>query len=243
MKKRKHTLIIVLFILLFAAIGNSIEEQQQENSIENPSFGAEDNNHSVISTFPAERPVLPTLPAKQPVVPTFPVDQSVQASDAYAYYEQNSNIIAVIDAQASAAVLTEAETYSTLTDLGFTQFPITASYSMNGAYYDAEEITGNGSAKHPIYETYYFTSKGEVWTIFMINGAVMANPVSYNLQSNLGAQVMLSASETVMSYDSATNTFFETVPKSNALFLLIAERIDASLLEMLTIEEIDRYVY
>ena len=230
MKKRKRTVPIILGLVALICCHHLIEEHTTETQNKTPTTSNETPTISVENT-------------EQSSISHVPEEYTVPAPDAEAYYKENSQIITVVDAQASTAVLTEAETCSTLASLGFTQFPITSSYSMNGAYYDAEEITGDGSAKHPIYETYYLTANGELWTIFVINGAIMANPVSYNLQSTLGAQVMLSASETVMSYDSTTNKFFETIPKDEALFLLIAPRIDASLLEMLTVEEIDNYVY
>ena len=230
MKKRKRILPIILGLVALICCHHLIEEHIAESNNKTPPISNESPTISVENT-------------EQSGISHVPEEYTVPAPDAEAYYQENSQIITVVDAQTSAAVLTEAEAYTTLTGLGFTQFPITSSYSMNSAYYDAEEITGEGSAKHPIYETYYLTANREIWTIFMINGAIMANPVSYNLQSTLGTQVMLSASESVMSYDSTTNKFFETIPKDEALFLLIAQRIDASLLEMLTVEDIDNYVY
>lgn len=173
---------------------------------------------------------------------TIPESYEVTPPDADSYYQTNSTVISEVDAADSDDVLTEAETCDTLTDRGFTQFPITSSYSMDGEYYDSEDILDNAATKHPMYETYYAAANGNIWTIFMINGVTMANPVSYNLQSGLGVQVIISESETVISYDSTTNKFFETVPDPSALIVVTIDRIDAKSLEALTIEEIDGYV-
>ena len=169
-------------------------------------------------------------------------DPLVDASDAEEYYEEYSEVVEVTDAKESQKVLTEKETSKSLEKRGFIQFPISSSYSMNGEYYDEEEIESTGSEKHPIYETYYMTEGGDIWTIFMINGMIMANPVSYNLQSTLNAQVMISEAETIMSYDSTTNQFFETIPDESALIVVNIGKIDAKTLESLTLEEIDEYI-
>ena len=110
---------------------------------------------------------------------------------------------------------------------------------MTGDYSEATEISQGSSTKHPTYQTYYVSKNGDVWTIFMINGAIMANPVSYNIQSDLDAQVILSESNTVMSYDGTTNGFYETIPNKSSLIVKTVDRIDAETLENLTIGAID----
>lgn len=173
---------------------------------------------------------------------TVPEAYTVTSPDADAYYENNSKVISEINVKDSDAVLTEAETSQALEDRGFTQFSVTSAYSMDGKYYDSEDVSDTSSKKHPIYETYYVTAAEEVWTIFVINGVTMANPVSYNLQSTLGVQVIFSETDTVMSYDSVTNKFYETIPDKSVLIVITVEKIDAQTLERLTVEEIDRYV-
>lgn len=166
----------------------------------------------------------------------------VSAPDAEAYYEENAKIVDVVDVNKSKDVQTEAESYEELVNRGFNQYAVSSSYSMDGDYSDAADISESSAEKHPIYETYYFTKSGDLWTIFVINGVTMANPVSYNLQSGLNVQVIVSESDTIMSYDSTTNKFFETIPDASALIVVTVERIDAETLETLTIEEIDSYV-
>lgn len=222
MSRLKRISTFVLCIVLLAGISYLFVACKKDNNTENPSISAEASEPSETVDVPEE--------------------YTVEAPDADSYYEQNSKIVTVIDAQDSDEVLTEAETCTTLTDRGFTQFPVTSSYSMGGEYYNAEDVETAGTDKHPIYETYYVASNGDIWTIFMINGVTMANPVSYNLQSDLGVQVMISEFETIMSYDSTTNKFYETIPDKSALLVVTVEKIDAALLETLTVEEIDGHV-
>lgn len=163
----------------------------------------------------------------------------VDAPDADEYFENNSTVVSVVDAATSADVLTEKQVSSSLTELGFTDYPITSDYTMEGTYYQAAEISQGSGDKHPVYETYYVTNDDHVWTIFVINGKVMANPVSYNLQSGLGVQVIISETESVISYDGTTNQFYETVPNASELIVKVVDKIDAQTLETLTFEVID----
>lgn len=163
----------------------------------------------------------------------------VTPPDADSYFEDNATILSKIDANDSTTVTTEAETCDTLAERGLDEYPITTEYSMTGDYSEATEISQGSSTKHPTYQTYYVSKNGDVWTIFMINGAIMANPVSYNIQSDLDAQVILSESNTVMSYDGTTNRFYETIPNKSSLIVKTVDRIDAETLENLTIGAID----
>lgn len=167
----------------------------------------------------------------------------VDAPDAEQYYQNNSTIITQIDANKSDDILTESETYAELTRRGFDQYPITTEYSMDGTYSDATDISNDSSDKHPIYQTYYVSDNGDLWTIFVINGSILANPVSYNLQSGRDVQVILSETDTVMSYDSTTNKFYETIPYESALVLITVDIINTETLNTLTAGEIDHYDY
>lgn len=163
----------------------------------------------------------------------------VESPDADEYFQQNSQVTEEINANDSNEVLTEAEMVETLVERGFKDVPITTEYTMDGIYNDAFEISDSSSNKHPIYKTYYVTEKDELWTIMVINGDVMAIPVSYNLQSTLGVQVVISESNAVTSYDSSTNKFYKNVPNESVMIVKVVEKIDAETLENLTIEEID----
>ena len=162
----------------------------------------------------------------------------VTTPDVDEYYENNSKVVSKIDINDSKNVTTEADTITLLKNRGFEDIQITTNYNMDGEYFDDEEIA-QSTTKHPIYQTYYQTENGEIWTIFVINGTVTANPVIYNMQSELNAQVVIAETDTVVSYDSTTNQFYETIPNESELILKKVSAINAKTLESLTGEEID----
>ena len=159
--------------------------------------------------------------------------------DADAYFAQNGKLENKIPANESPLVLTEAEALALFTERGFGDYPITADYSMAGDY-DPVEIQAGSGRKHPVYETYYVTERGDLWSILNIEGALLANPVFYNNTSARPAPLALSESGTVVSYDSVTNQFYKTVPDEAVLTVMVVGRIDSALLEELTAEEIDK---
>lgn len=159
--------------------------------------------------------------------------------DADSYYSDNSEIVSEVSAKDSDNVTTESQTISLFDDRGFNESSIKTEYSMDGEYSEPSEIS-DSSEKHPIYQSVYLTDNGDVWNIFVINGKVMANPVSYNLQSKLETQLIISESKSVTSYDSDTNKFFETIPDESSLIVKKVDKINSVTLEKLTIEEIDK---
>lgn len=161
-------------------------------------------------------------------------------STADEYYWNNSEVITVVDVKESNDLLTEKQVIDVLEERGFIDYPITYEYSIDGEYDYATEVSENSTDKHPMYMTYYMSEVGEVWTIFVINGTIIANPASFNLESNLEAQLLISESEELTSYDSETNKFYITIPKESAAIVKIVEKIDAKTLEKLTIEEISK---
>ena len=101
-----------------------------------------------------------------------------------------------------------------LEERGFDDNPVTYRYSMDGVLYDDEvEADGKSSVKHPRYNTIHTSENGDVWNIFLINGEIYANPMSFNLESELPAQLLFSESKTLTSYKKEANKFFLTIPK------------------------------
>lgn len=162
-------------------------------------------------------------------------------STADEYYWDNSEVIKVIDAQESNDVPNETEVLSVLKERGFVDYPITYEYSIEGKYNDETEVLEGSSDRHPMYQTYYVTRNGDVWSIFVINGAVFANPASFNLESELEAQLLFAETKELTSYDDETNKFYVTIPKESAAIVKVVEKIDAETLDKLTIEEIKNY--
>ena len=137
-------------------------------------------------------------------------DYEVEYLDADEYFQENSDISSTIDAVGSENVPTE------------------------------KEISKSSSDKHPMYITYYYTKKEELWTILVIDGDIMANPVSYNMQADSDKQIIVSESETITSYDNITNQFYRTVPNKSVLNVKVVKKINAKTLEKLTIEEMSK---
>ena len=169
-------------------------------------------------------------------------EYTVEMVDAKEYFSNNGEIISEISVSDAENVDTEAETYDYLEKRGFAEYSVTAEYSIDGDYVGETAIEEDSQEKHPVYNTFYYSSSGEVWTITSINGQITANPVSYNFQSESDAPVLISDSETIVSYDNATNKFYETIPSESALKLIVVDQIDAATLDNLTIGEIDQYV-
>lgn len=169
------------------------------------------------------------------------VSQTNKGSEAESYYSENSEVLRVIDAKQSEDVMTESEAIKFFKDRGFTDNPVTYRYSMEGVLYDDEvEADGKSSVKHPRYNTIHTSENGDVWNIFLINGEIFANPVSFNLESELPAQLLFSESKTLTSYKKEANKFFVTIPKESAVIVKCLDRIDAETLENLTIEVIEK---
>lgn len=167
-------------------------------------------------------------------------DIQIEHPDADVYYEQNAELLATIEVTKSENVLTEKDAERTLTERGFSDYSIWSEYSMDGEYYGAQEIVGTVD-KHPIYQTYYVTDNNEIWTIIVINGSVVANPVSFNMQSQLGVQVVFSETNVITSYDSVTNKFYESIPNESELIVYVVDKIDANTIDKLTVEVIEGY--
>lgn len=163
----------------------------------------------------------------------------VEHPDAEEYYRNNSNVLKEIDVSGSPDVFSEESIYQYLKDRGFSSYPITASYSMKGEYFDAIEVSNNSSEKHPVYETSYVTENGYLWIISVINDSLTAYPLSYNAESNRKVKVILSEKDYITSYDSEVNKFFLTIPYETELIVKKIKKIDADTLEQLEFGDID----
>ncbi len=155
------------------------------------------------------------------------------------YFKNNSQIIASVEAAASGSIHTEADAYNNFVARGFTD-TIESCYTMSGEYYSPTAISSASTEQHPYYQTTYTDKNNNNWMIYEINGKIMANPVSYNAQTDTGVQVMISETEAVMSYDSVTNIFYETIPNKSELEVKTVELINAETLDDLTFRAIER---
>ena len=154
------------------------------------------------------------------------------------YYWSNSKVMDVVKVKESKDTLTDKQAVSLLENRGFDDYIVISDCTMEGEIIDEAEIEKTSSAKHPMYETYYTSKTGEIWTIFIINGKVYANPVSFNLESDLGAQLLLSEDDMLTSYDDTSNQYYVTKPNRSAIILKTVEKIDANTLDTITSEEL-----
>ena len=161
--------------------------------------------------------------------------------DAESYLEERGQILSETKASDSESVETEAAASESLSSRGFSQDTIVSEFSMDGEYSEAKEVSAAGSSRHPVYETYYTAESGDLWMILSINGAVMANPISYNATAGRTVPVVLSESTFVVSYDNISGRFYETVPDPSELIVVVVDRIDAQTLDRMTAAELDRY--
>jgi hypothetical protein len=157
------------------------------------------------------------------------------------YYQNNTTVIKVIKANESTDVQTEAEVAEVLKELGFDQYPITYDYSMGGEYTGEKEITEDPNIKRPMYATSFISDSGNLYTIYMVNGVIAAFPVSFNMESDLEAELLISESDKLTIYSSDTDKFFVTIPNKSEAIVKVIEKINAESLNKLTNEEIRDY--
>lgn len=188
------------------------------------------------TTTPTPEPTV--SPTPEPTEGPLPKPENPSEADDY-YWDNAKEVISVMDVNESENVPTEAEVTEILKERGFVDYPITCKYAMDGTYNGEDETTEGSIEKHPMYETYYISAVGEVWTVFVVNGQIIVNPASFNLESELESQLLISESERIISYDDESNKFYETIPKKSAVIVKTVERIDAKTLDRLTIEEIN----
>lgn len=150
------------------------------------------------------------------------------------YYKQNATIIKKYSADEAKEMLTEQQAIEELHKRGFDQFEITYDYKADGEYVGDAEVTGS-KEQRPMYQTYYSSLVNEeVWYIIMINGFITASPAYFN--SKLYVPVILSETESILGYDSDTNTFFEIIPNETIAKLKVVNKINAETLDSFTNE-------
>ena len=108
---------------------------------------------------------------------------------------------------------------------------------MDGGYNDETEALETSTDKHPMYQTYYVSKNEELFTICVINGSIIVIPVSFNLESDLETELLISESEELTSYVDEVNKFYVTIPKNSVAIVKIVEKINAETLDKLKIEE------
>ncbi len=226
-------LIIIVLAVVFVVkpkfLSDYLQPENSQESIENSAEQAnapeEEGNNMDGSHESAESP-----------------DEQTSVIEGEGYYWDNSQkVIAVIDAKQSNDIPSDSEVINILEERGFTGCTVTYEYDLDGNYYEETEISDSSSEKHPMCLAYYMNDRGEMWTIHVINGKVLAYPSTFNLDSDLQAEIIVSETKEITSYDYETNKYIVTIPKDTAAIVMTVDRIDAETLEKLTVEEISNY--
>ncbi|GEM_PF-2787526 len=161
---------------------------------------------------------------------------TVEYPDIEKYFQEKSSIKSVENAKDSNKSLAEKDAIKELASRGFTDYPVTSSFSISGEYYEPLEASETSDEIHPMYNTYYVNSSGELWSVFIVEDEVMASPVALVLQDDNPRQIVVSERDTILSYDNKDNRFYKTVPNEDALEVHYCDRIDSAQLDSLTLE-------
>ena len=161
---------------------------------------------------------------------------TVAAVDADEYFANHAQIIKEIEAKDSENLQSGKEVRKLLSERGFSDCVLTAVYSQEGDLEPENEVTEKTSEKYPMYQAYYKSAKGDLWLIYSINSALMAVPFLSDMQAHEGAELIVSESNTVVSYDNVKNKFYETIPNSTEINVKTVDSITADVLDYLTTE-------
>ena len=163
--------------------------------------------------------------------------------EADTYFSTYSKVLSVTGVEESNTIYSESEAQILFEEKGFNEFEGFTRYSIDGEYLETPiAISENSQDKHPLYESYYYNSNDELWIIYIIDNLVMASPVSYNIEKDLEVQVVFSEQDYVISYDGSTNKYYKNIPQESELIVFRVDKIDADLLNSLTMEKIDEYM-
>lgn len=160
--------------------------------------------------------------------------------DAEAYYSESGTILNVIDVMNSAAIHTEAEAFTSFVARGFSQNPVTSDFTIEGEVQSEYVISEQSKEKHPLYTSYFISDEGIFWTILDMNGRFFAYPVSYSLASTDNIQIIVSESNSLISFDGVGNRYYETIPNTDVIKIIQVNHIDAETMNQFTIEELKK---
>ena len=222
--KNKKTIIAVVICLLIAgAIILFLNKYKQNNR-----NSTTENNSAITSNSTNENP--------DGVQKN--TEYTIEYPDVEQYFKDNSSIVSVVSVKDSTTLLSESEAKQLLLSRGFTDYPVTTEYTIEGNIIEAVEISDTSTDKHPIYSTYYINSNNEVWVINVVEGTITASPLSYNLTYKDKTPIIVSESNEIVSYDSSSNQFYKTIPNDTTMDVRSVDRIDADTLDKLTVEDL-----
>ena len=160
----------------------------------------------------------------------------IEYPDVRAYFEERAEIISVTPVKDSKNTLSEQDAVEELRSRGFTQYPITSDYTIDGESEDDTVVSDDSSLMHPIYRTYFMSFDNVLWSIALVDGKVIATPSSYNLEQTGGVPIEVSESEEIASYDLSTNSIYLTIPFDTTIDVRVVDRIDSETLDSFDLE-------
>lgn len=162
--------------------------------------------------------------------------ENIEYPDVEAFFEERGEIITVTPVKNSKNTLSEEDVVTELRDRGFIDYPVTADYSIDGAFDAPVDASEDSDSLHPMYKTYYIDSEGSMWSISVVDGRFTAYPSTYNLEHSGNVPIELSETEEIASYDNSTNSIYLTLPYESILDVRVVDRIDASTIESIELE-------
>lgn len=151
------------------------------------------------------------------------------------YLENSKEILKIQNANKSSNALSEKDAIAFFAERGFTDFDVTFDSTIDGDFVDDTTASDYSNVKHPMYQTFFRSDNDDIWTVFIIDGEIFANPASFNIDSSREAQLLISESNQLTSYDIKANKFYETIPKESSAVVKTVSRIDSDTLGKLTL--------
>ena len=151
------------------------------------------------------------------------------------HFNEIGTVIEKTNVNSSDKVLSEYDVGKNMDDRGFRDYEIMSQYNMEGSFSQEEEIGSSSYESHPVYYLDYIDESNRQWRIYNTNGAVSAYLISYRVENPDKPPVILSESDSLMGYDSHTNTYYEYKPNSDTANVIKISKITAEALEAFSI--------
>ncbi|MBR4910312.1 MAG: zinc ribbon domain-containing protein [Clostridia bacterium] len=218
------TAIIICLVVFWPKSSGKSSDKKTTESVSDSTDTADENTGNADTVDDEDDPDLST-------------NYEVPDFDAETYFNDNTTLHSVIDVQNAPDLLTESDVYDFLYSRGFSDISVICEYDINGNYIGEQEVSSYSSDVHPMYQCLYAADNGD-WQILVVNDSIFAVPMFYNYSDESEASVILSETDTITSFDRATNKFYINVPTDSDLRIINVAKITAELLNGLTVEGI-----
>ena len=151
--------------------------------------------------------------------------------------ELREDIVAVIDAESSDALISLKQVREELGERGFGKAEVEANYDLKGNAIAGNELKADSEVVYPLYNAYYYAPGEKLWAIYNCNGSFMANPV-FAYESGK-RPILVIEDEHVTSYSCNDNQFIISDPNEKDVAIIHVDRIDSSTLDSINLEDIE----